>query len=29
MAKLQGDKVASPDLDQLRTRTWTTVKTGQ
>ena len=29
MAKLYGDKVASPELDQLRTRTWTTVKTGQ
>jgi putrescine transport system substrate-binding protein len=29
MAKLYGDKVASPDLDRLRTRTWTTVKTGQ
>jgi len=29
MSKLAGDKVASPDLDQLRTRTWTTVKTGQ
>jgi putrescine transport system substrate-binding protein len=29
MAKLAGDKVASPDLDKLRTRTWTTVKTGQ
>jgi putrescine transport system substrate-binding protein len=29
MAKLVGDKVASPELDKLRTRTWTTVKTGQ
>jgi putrescine transport system substrate-binding protein len=29
MSKLYGDKVASPELDQLRTRTWTTVKTGQ
>jgi putrescine transport system substrate-binding protein len=29
MSKLAGDKVASPQLDQLRTRTWTTVKTGQ
>ncbi|MBW8834002.1 MAG: polyamine ABC transporter substrate-binding protein [Burkholderia sp.] len=29
MSKLQGDKVASPELDQLRTRTWTAVKTGQ
>ena len=29
MAKLQGDKVASPALDQLRTRTWTAIKTGQ
>jgi putrescine transport system substrate-binding protein len=29
MSKLAGDKVASPELDQLRTRTWTTVKTGQ
>jgi putrescine transport system substrate-binding protein len=29
MAKLAGDKVASPELDKLRTRTWTTVKTGQ
>jgi putrescine transport system substrate-binding protein len=29
MAKLSGDKVASPALDQLRTRTWTTIKTGQ
>jgi putrescine transport system substrate-binding protein len=29
MAKLHGDKVASPELDQLRTRTWTTIKTGQ
>jgi putrescine transport system substrate-binding protein len=29
MTKLQGDKVASPELDQLRTRTWTAVKTGQ
>ncbi|HVT52635.1 MAG TPA: polyamine ABC transporter substrate-binding protein [Dongiaceae bacterium] len=29
MSKLAGDKVASPDLDKLRTRTWTTVKTGQ
>jgi putrescine transport system substrate-binding protein len=29
MSKLAGDKVASPELDKLRTRTWTTVKTGQ
>jgi len=29
MAKLAGDKVASPELDKLRTRTWTMVKTGQ
>ena len=29
MSKLYGDKVASPDLDRLRTRTWTTIKTGQ
>lgn len=29
MSKLYGDKVASPELDQLRTRTWTTIKTGQ
>lgn len=29
MTKLYGDKVASPELDRLRTRTWTTVKTGQ
>jgi len=29
MSKLAGDKVASPELDQLRTRTWTTIKTGQ
>jgi len=29
MSKLYGDKIASPELDQLRTRTWTTVKTGQ
>lgn len=29
MSKLQGDKVASPELDQLRTRTWTAIKTGQ
>jgi putrescine transport system substrate-binding protein len=29
MSKLAGDKVATPELDKLRTRTWTTVKTGQ
>jgi putrescine transport system substrate-binding protein len=29
MSKLHGDKVASPELDRLRTRTWTTVKTGE
>ncbi len=29
MSKLYGDQVASPELDRLRTRTWTTVKTGQ
>jgi len=29
MGKLAGDKVASPELDQLRTRTWTAIKTGQ
>jgi putrescine transport system substrate-binding protein len=29
MSKLVGDKVASPELDQLRTRTWTAIKTGE
>jgi putrescine transport system substrate-binding protein len=29
MAKLAGDQVPSPELDKLRTRTWTRIKTGQ